>query len=524
MADVASKHNTPLAAILFRREALIFLITLVCSLIIFIVMLRFIFQSMWDQATQAVRVEIEKEADTIARLLVFEFSHLTELETQAPMESTFDERIKRLLWEKVTFNETIRGIELIPRRSEPSGQYLTYTFFPSLSHRESESEQGPQKALKSFSGLEGDLIRIINREQRVDKNLLDSINHGRKLESEMILRYFPLYIPLPDQGAIYWGVVKVGINTDALRRFLVLLEDEKEAVRLTLALAMGGVIAFALALGLLGFRWISRKTAAPLTTYGMMNTALADGVEVDIESLLAHLQQQEPQGILEFDQLQSFCLRLSGTIQTLGERLIDAERQACAGRLAARLVAAGGGECPGPGLQNLAGLFTPLAKEWREVDLEPYVQQLSNYVKAVLPQGSSLIEARQPISPLHGNEANLVQAIAGLVDFTLQEMAPGGQFHWRVFPRQAGGIYLELSFVGHNYRQEDISALLQPFKLATKNLPPLGPWLAAGIAHQHGGTLVLQSNPGGGLHLRLEIPDSKGTSMDEVRGENSEVS
>ncbi len=85
---------------------------------------------MWDQATQAVRVEIEKEADTIARLLVFEFSHLTELETQTNPDSSVDERVKRLLWEKVTFNEIIRGIELIHRQCRSSGPTSDVFLFP----------------------------------------------------------------------------------------------------------------------------------------------------------------------------------------------------------------------------------------------------------------------------------------------------------------------------------------------------------------------------------------------------------
>ena len=342
MSDVSTKERIPLATLLFRREALVFLITLVCSLIIFIFSLRLIFSTMWDQATQAVRIELEREADTIARLLVFEFSHLTELVTQANSDSAFDEIVKRRLWEKVTFNETIRGIELIHRQSDPQGQHLTYSYFP-LSQREPESERGPQKALKSFSGPEGELIRLINREQRVDRNLLESINQGRKQESELLLRYFPLYIPLPDQGAVFWGVTKVGINADAMRRFLVLLEDEKAALRQTLAWIMGGVTAFALALGLLGFQRMSRKTAAPLSDYGIMNTALESGVGVDIESLLAHLNQQESQDVVEFETLQNFSRRLGETIKLLGERLIDSERQACSGRLAGQVNAGPGG-------------------------------------------------------------------------------------------------------------------------------------------------------------------------------------
>jgi hypothetical protein len=391
-----------------------------------------------------------------------------------------------------------------------------------LSQREPESERGPQKALKSFSGPEGELIHLINREQRVDRNLLESVNQGRKQESELLLRYFPLYIPLPDQGAVFWGVTKVGINADAMRRFLVLLEDEKTRLRGTLAWVMGGVIAFALALGLLGFRWMSRKTAAPFSDYGIMNTALERGVGVDIESVLAHLKQQESQGIEEFEQLQNFCLRMGGTIKLLGERLIDSERQACSGRLAARIMQARvGQEAAGPGWKDWASLFTPLTEEWREVNLQPFLQQISSFLTAVLPAGSSLIEERQPIPPLYGSEAHLVQAVLFLVDFALLERQPGGQLHWRVFPLKTGGFDMELSFPGRNFRQEDISRLLESFKPGTESLPPLGPFLAAAIADQHGGTLVMQPNPEGGLHLRLEIPDNQVVLTGGIRGENS---
>jgi hypothetical protein len=521
MSDVPTKERIPLATLLFRREALVFLITLVCSLIIFIFSLRLIFSTTWDQATQAVRIELEREADTIARLLVFEFSHLTELETQTNSDSAFDEIVKRRLWEKVTFNETIRGIELIHRQSDPQGQHLTYSYFP-LTQREPESERGPQKALKSFSGPEGELIRLINREQRVDRNLLESINQGRKQESELLLRYFPLYIPLPDQGAAYWGVTKVGINADAMRRFLVLLEDEKAALRQTLAWIMGGMTAFALALGLLGFQRMSRKTAALLSDYGIMNTALESGVGVDIESLLAHLNQQESQNVVEFETLQNFSRRLGETIKLLGERLIDSERQACSGRLLARLMQTRvGQEGPDPGLKDWANLFTPLSDEWRAVYLEPYFQQISSFLTVVLPAGSSLIEAREPIQPLYGSEGNLVQAVLFLMDFVLLEMQPGTPLHWRVFSRKTGGVDLELSFAGRNFHQEEINRLLQPFKAGAEVLPPLGPFLASAIADQHGGTLVIQPNPEGGLHLRLEMPDSQAVIKDRVRVEKS---
>ena len=459
---------------------------------------------MWDQAIQSVRLEIDKEADTIARLLVFELSHLTELETQTGPDQAVDERVERLLWEKVTFNETIRGIELIGRLSNARGEHLTYSFFP-LSQAAAAAEQGPQKSLKSFSGPEGDLIRIINREQRVDRNLLESINRGRKIESELLLRYFPLYIPLPDQGAVYWGVIKVGINADALRRFIVLLEDEKTALRRTLVLAMGIVTAGALALGLLGFRWLSRKTAAPLEDYAMLNTALAGEAGADIESLLTHLKQQDYQGIREFGQLQTFCLRLGGTIQSLGERLIESEGQACLGRLAAKLAQ----EDKLQSAANWVGLFGPRPEEWREVDLEPYLGRISSLLTEVAGEGN-LVEDRQTIPQVYAHEAYLVQALLFLVDFALREMPAGGQVHWRVQAAGPDMVAFEVKFSGRPYSQEEVKRLLQPFKTGNEPLPALGPFLAAAIARQHGGSLVVQANQGGGLRLQLEIPAQKG--------------
>jgi hypothetical protein len=307
-----------------------------------------------------------------------------------------------------------------------------------------------------------------------------------------------------------------------MRRFQVLLEDEKSNLRGTLAWIMAGVTVFGLALGLLGFRKISRKTAAPLSDYGIMATALESGVGVDIESLLAHLKQQESQDIVEFEQLKSFCLRMGGTIKLLGERLIESERQACLGRLAARLMQARvSQEVSSPEVKDWASLFTPLTEEWREVNLQPYLQQISSLLTAVLPAGSSLSEERQPIPPLYGCEANLVQAVLFLVDFALMEMQPGGQLHWRVFSLKNGGFDLELSFTGRNFRQEDILRLSQPFKPGSETLPPLGPFLAAAIADQHGGILVMQPHPEGGLSLQLDIPDSQAVTAGGITGGNS---
>lgn len=514
MTNDSVGKNLPLATRLLRRQALIFLVALIGSILIVLVPLGLVFNTMWDEVTQAVQTEIEKEADTIARLLVFEFSHLKELAAPADLDEAVAAAVKRRLWEKVTFNETIRGIELIHGQSDALGRHLTYSYFPA-SHASARAELGPQITLKSFTGSERELIGVINREQRVDKNLLEAINRGPKLEAEMLLRYFPLYTPLPDQGAIYWGVTKVGINIDSMRRFLMLLDWEKGALRRALLWMMVGGAFAALVLGLAGFRRVIRKTAAPLNDYGMLTEALKRGIGVDITSLLLHLKQQESQGIREFEQVRTLCQRLGESARVLAERLVESEAQACLGRLAGRLAGSIGRPAPEPGAWQ--SLFLPRRRDWRQVEVEPLFQQISRLLPALLPPGTTLYEDRQPLPPLYGSEAHIVQAVLFILDFSLIEMTPGGQCSWLVSPRETGGFSLEVKFPGPYLAPEAIRRLLQPFQAGSQTLPPLGLFLAAALAQQHLGSLLAEPNPEGGLRVRLEIPDSQLPAAHESR-------
>lgn len=497
--DPRPQLSLPLATVLFRREALFFILILCCSLVIFLISLQLILFTIWDRATQLVQQEVEKEADTIARLLVFEFSHLKELETQTEVDRAIEERIKRLLWEKVSFNETIQGIELIHRQADLQGQHLTYTYFP-RARRDLEAERGPQKSMKSFSGPERELIQVINQEQRVDRRLLELINQGQKLESQMLLRYFPLHIPLPDRGAVYWGVTKVGINADAMRRFQVLMEAERSRLRQVLAWIMGGVTVLALAVGLLGFRWLSQKSAAPFREYALLNTTLEKSTGVDIESLLNHLKHNESQNIQEVEELRRFGLHLGGAIKVLGERLIAVEPQACVGRLAARLVQTGA-----TGFTGWATLFGLRPQTWQDSDLQPFFEKMSEFLVLVLPPGAALEEERQSLPSMYSCEAHMVQAVLLVADFALEEMEPAGVLTWQVRSIPSGGFHLGLSFTGRDFQPEEISRLLRPFHAGSSTLPPLGPFLAAALAEQHGGRLEVQPHPGGGLHLSLEF-------------------
>ena len=87
---------------------------------------------------------------------------------------------------------------------------------------------GPQKIMKSFQGLEQDLINSITSQQRVDNALQESVNRGPKQEGEMLLRYMPVHVLLADEGAVFWGVAKIGIDTNRMRQLLLLQSQEQE--------------------------------------------------------------------------------------------------------------------------------------------------------------------------------------------------------------------------------------------------------------------------------------------------------
>src|SRR4030065_477844 len=87
-----------------------------CAVVIllFFPLLNLTLDGLQNRTINSMKEATEVEATTIARLLVLEFSNVKGLLTVTPTSNTeMDQWIKNLIWEKVTFNEIIEGIELI---------------------------------------------------------------------------------------------------------------------------------------------------------------------------------------------------------------------------------------------------------------------------------------------------------------------------------------------------------------------------------------------------------------------------
>src|SRR4030042_320243 len=103
-----------------------------CALVIllFFPLLNLTLAGLQKRTINSMQEATEMEATTIARLLVLEFSSLKGLLQVTPTSNTeMDQWIKNLIWEKVTFNEIIEGIELIRGQKDGLGQHLTYMFY-----------------------------------------------------------------------------------------------------------------------------------------------------------------------------------------------------------------------------------------------------------------------------------------------------------------------------------------------------------------------------------------------------------
>ena len=311
---------------------------LLCAVVIllFFPLLNLTLDGLQNRTINSMKEAAEVEATTIARLLVLEFSSVKGLLKVTPTSNPeIDQWIKDLLWEKVTFNEIIEGVELIQGQKDAQGRHLTYLFYRREAP-ELKPMAGPQKIMKSFQGLEKDLINSITSQQRVDNAIQESVNRGPKEEGEMLLRYMPVHVLLADEGAIFWGVAKIGIDTNRMRHLLLLQSQEQSRIRrdiwveIILSLFISGVLAMSLI-----YFWV-RHITEPLRTLSMVTGALQGAKPEDFDLWLENLKRVDAQGQAEVVVIQEVLERLGTAVPKLGQRLIDGEARACLGQVMAR--------------------------------------------------------------------------------------------------------------------------------------------------------------------------------------------
>ncbi len=507
-----------------------------CAVVIllFFPLLNLTLTGLQDRTLKSMQEGTEVEATTIARLLVLEFSSLKGLMQVTPTSNTeVDQWIKDLLWEKVTFNEIIEGIELIQGQPDVQGRHLTYLFYRREAP-ELKPMAGPQKIMKSFEGLEQDLINSINEQQRVDNALQESVNRGPKQEGEMLLRYMPVYVLLADEGAVFWGVAKIGIDTSRMRHLLALQSEEQDRIRraiwveIILSLFISGLLAMSLI-----YVWV-RYITEPLKNLSVVAADLRGARPEEFDLWLENLKRLDPQGQVEVMAIQQVMERLGAAVPKLGQRLIDGEARACLGEVMARGLPALKAwlaelrdleQEPAPGaprpaggksaeirarldtvLDDAAHFWADPPGEWDLLDLTPGLERAWRLATLGLPAEVRPHQELAPLPPVWGSAAELSLAGLYLLAFAVELLPSAGDLGLTAAPTPVGGVRLTVWVSGVPRSPAECQGWLNPFADPAGIRGSLGPALAAAIAAQHGGGLTVAPREQGGVVFSLELP------------------
>ena len=508
-----------------------------CALVIllFFPLLNLTLEGLQNRTINSMKAAAEVEATTIARLLVLEFSSVKGLLKVTPASNTeIDQRIKDLLWEKVTFNEIIEGVELIQGQPDAQGRHLTYMFYRREAP-ELKPMDGPQKIMKSFQGTEKDLINSIISQQRVDNTLQGSVNRGPKEEGEMLLRYMPVHVLLAEEGAVFWGVAKIGIDVNRMRQLLFLQSQEQTNIRrdiwveIILSLLISGVLAMSLI-----YFWV-RHITEPLRTLSLVTGALQGAKPEDFDLWLENLKRVDSQGQAEVVIIEQVLERLGTAVPKLGQRLIDGEARACLGQVMARGLPVfqawqaqlqgleqelGEGGTTGSPHQTLAlmrarldqvfddlsHLWSDPREEWDRIDVTPGLQRAWRLATLGLPAEVTAQQEFAALPLVWGSAAKLSLAVLYLLVFAVDLAPPAGELGIKAEPSPAGGVRLAVWVSGNPRAAVECQELLNPFGDPGRIQGSLGPALAAAIASQHGGSLTVAPREPGGAVFSLELP------------------
>lgn len=465
-------------------------------------------ENVLDSSVQRMQIAKKIEATTITRIIVMELSLVKELlETQPGRENEVDQRIMDLIWQKVTFNKVIQGIELIQAQSDAQGEHLTYLFY----RREAPELKPmgrPQKKKKKFTAAEKELLDYINTRKTVDRRLQEIVNHGPKEEGPMLLRYQPVHVLLPEEGAIYWGVAKIGIDVSGLPQLLALQSQGQAKLHkeIWLAIILSLTVSGILAVSLL-YLW-ARRLTEPLRSLSAAARDFKSAQPSEYGLWLENLDRVDPADQTEVADLKETLVRLAKAIPRLGERLFASEHQACLSRVAARAfptILADRLEAELTAWQRFAAAPE---KEWQTFDLGPILTSAWRLATLGLPSQARLACELETLPPVKGSPGLLGRAVLYLLDYAAGVLPPDGQLTLKAGPRPAGGLQVVVAVAGTSFSAQDCRKLLNPLEENGDFTGTLGPALAAAIALQHGGALTAQPGEPRGLIFFLALPTS----------------
>jgi signal transduction histidine kinase len=138
--------------------------------------------------------------------------------------------------------------------------------------------------------------------------------------------------------------------------------------------------------------------------------------------------------------------------------------------------------------------------------LEPVARTASVSLTLAVPQDLPAVQ---------GDERRLRQVLLNLVSNAVKFTPPGGAVRLEAGFDAEGGIALRVADTGIGIAKEDLERVFQPFVQLDSSLSRryqgsgLGLFLSRALAQAHGGTLILESEPGKGTTAVLRLPRAR---------------
>jgi len=233
--------------------------------------------------------------------------------------------------------------------------------------------------------------------------------------------------------------------------------------------------------------------------------------------------------------------RADGTIRRQHERLVEAETMAAAGELTSSM--AHNIRNPLASIRSSAELWIDLEGESRSEqarDIIRAVDRIESWIRELLrftrtePQASAPVDidalvraafdeqAREleqrgitggaigsvPDARVRGDAVVLAQVLHSVIANAIDATPAGGRVEGRVERAPQGRVRVSIADTGQGIRPEHLEAVFKPFFTTKKEGLGLGLALARRTVERVGGSIRLQSTPGAGTTVILELPSA----------------
>jgi len=163
-------------------------------------------------------------------------------------------------------------------------------------------------------------------------------------------------------------------------------------------------------------------------------------------------------------------------------------------------------------LEDLSDLTRPRRYHWEELDLAALAGHLREVLTPRLQQkGVELeIQSSRPLPLVSADRNRFSQVLINLINNAVQASRPGSRVELDIHGDSQGGVVLEVRDQGCGIPTEQQDKIFTPFFTTKPHGTGLGLPVAKRIVEDHGGTIVVHSQPGRGTTVVIHLPPAHG--------------